>query len=228
IRVRTYLVSALGRIGKPASSAVGLLVEQAFEAEPAGVPPEVHAELRRTAVTSLGLIGNPEALPSLAKLLEDAMTVREVKVKIEGGKEKTLRQIKDLQMSRAAMTSLNHFGFERKSVLPTLVKATAIDQDQFVRCQAIHAIGQLDKELGPDLGGQRKAVLTVFRNGISDKINDVALASILALGELGREIIGADYEVVRDDLKRATRSPQRAISDAATNVLKKLADQQEK
>jgi HEAT repeat protein len=228
IRVRTYLVSALGRIGKPASSAVGVLVEQAFEPEPAGAPPEVHADLRRTAVTSLGLIGNPEALPALAKILEDAMTVHEIKVKGEGGKEKTLRQIKDLQMSRAAMTALNHFGFERKSVLPTLVKATAIDQDQFVRCQAMHAIGQLGRELGPELGGQRKAVLTIFRNGISDKINDVALASILALGELGREIIGTDYEVVRDDLKRATRSPHRAISDAANNVLKKIADQKDK
>ena len=71
-------------------------------------------------------------------------------------------------------------------------------------------------------------MLTVFRNGISDKINDVALASILSLGELGREVIGPDYEVVRDDLKRAARSPHRAISDAATNVLKKLADQKEK
>ena len=84
------------------------------------------------------------------------------------------------------------------------------------------------KELGADLGGQRKAVLTAFRNGMADKINDVRLASILSLGELGREIIGPDYEVVRDDLKRATRSPQRAISDAATNILKRLADQQEK
>ncbi|MBI1916124.1 MAG: HEAT repeat domain-containing protein [Planctomycetes bacterium] len=227
IRVRTYLVSALGRIGKPSSSAVDILVDQAFEAEPAGVPPQVHGELRRAAVTALGLIGNPEALPPLAKLLEDAMTVREVKVKDDRG-ERVLRQVKDLQMTRIAMTALNHYGFERKSVLPTLLKATAIEQDQYVRCQALHAIGQLGKELGADLGGQRKAVLTAFRNGMADKINDVALASILSLGELGRGIIGADYEVVRDDLKRATRAPQRAISDAATSVLKQLADQQEK
>ena len=68
IRLRTALVSALGRIGKPASSSVAILVDQAFEPEPAGIPPAVHGELRRTAVTSLGLIGNPEALPSLANV----------------------------------------------------------------------------------------------------------------------------------------------------------------
>lgn len=227
IRVRTALVSALGRIGKPASSAVDILIEQASQPRPAGVSPGTHAELRRAAVISLGQIGNPEALPALARLLEDAMTVTLEKVKDNRG-EHVLRQVKDREMSRVAMTAINRFGFERKSVLPTLVKATAIEQDDKVRCQALHAIGQLGKELGADLGGQRKAVLTAFRNGMADKINDVRLASILSLGELGREIIGPDYEVVRDDLKRAARSPQRAISEAAMTVLKQLADQQEK
>src|SRR5262249_50837710 len=151
------LVSALGRIGKPAAREAGVLIAQAFEAEPEGVPPDAHGELRRAAVTALGLIGNPEALPPLAKLLEQAMTIREFKVKDERG-EKIIRQVTDLQMSRAAMTAINRFGFERKEQLPTLLKATAIEQDQFVRCQAIHAIGQLGKELGVDLGGQRKVV----------------------------------------------------------------------
>ncbi len=227
IPVRTAVVSALGRIGKPASSAVDILIDQAFEAEPAGVSPKAHAELRRDAVISLGQIGNPEVLPSLAKLLDDAMTLTSRKVKDNRG-EHVLREVKDREMSQVAMTAINRFGFERKSVLPTLVKATAIEQDEKVRCQAFHAIGQLGKELGAELGGQRKAVLTAFRNGMADKINNVRLASILSLGELGREIIGPDYEVVRDDLKRAARSPQRAISDAATTVLKQLADQQEK
>ena len=138
------------------------------------------------------------------------------------------RGVCDVEPEGMPNDECHRFGFERKSVLPTLVKATAIEQDEKVRCQALHAIGQLGKELGADLGGQRKAVLTAFRNGMADKINDVRLASILSLGELGREIIGPDYEVVRDDLKRATRSPQRDISDAATSVLKQLADQKEK
>ena len=227
IRVRIYLVSALGRIGKTASQAVGVLVDQALEAAPADTPPEVHAELRRTAVTALGLIGNPEALPHLAKILEDAMTIREVRIKDEKG-ERVLRQVKDLQMSRVAMTAIGRFGFERKSILPTLLKALSIQQDQFVRCQAIHALGQLGKELGPDLGGQRKTVLPALRNGISDKINDVRLASILAFGEMGREVLGDDLKLVRDDLQRATRAPQREISEAASNVLKQLDAKPEK
>ena len=227
IRVRTYLVSALGRIGKTASQAVNVLVDQAFEAEPANTPPEVHAELRRAAVTALGLIGNPEALPPLAKILEDAMTIRETRIKDEKG-ERVLRQVKDLQMSRVAMTAINRFGFERKTVLPTLLKAMAIEQDQFVRCQAIHAIGQLGKELGPDLGGQRKTVLPALRNGISDKISDVCLASILAFGEMGRDVLGDDLKLVRDDLQRATRAPLREISEAASSVLKQLDAKPEK
>jgi HEAT repeat protein len=227
IRVRTYLVSALGRIGKTASQAVNVLVDQAFEAEPANTPPEVHAELRRAAVTALGLIGNPEALPPLAKILEDAMTIRETRIKDEKG-ERVLRQVKDLQMSRVAMTAINRFGFERKTILPTLLKGMAIEQDQFVRCQAIHAIGQLGKELGPDLGGQRKTVLPALRNGISDKISDVSLASILAFGEMGRDVLGDDLKLVRDDLQRAKRAPLREISEAASSVLKQLDAKPEK
>jgi len=155
------------------------------------------------------------------------MTIRETRIKDEKG-ERVLRQVKDLQMSRVAMTAINRFGFERKTVLPTLLKAMAIEQDQFVRCQAIHAIGQLGKELGPDLGGQRKTVLPALRNGISDKISDVCLASILAFGEMGRDVLGDDLKLVRDDLQRATRAPLREISEAASSVLKQLDAKPEK
>jgi HEAT repeat protein len=203
LRLRAYLVSALGRIGRPARASVSALVEVMNEPDLAGASLEQRrsqAELRRNAVEALGAIESPAALEPLARLLEKSMAAR------------------DGVMSRAAIVAINQFGLERRAILPVLVKALTAEQDTDVRCNAMHAVGQL----GRDLGGNRRTVISELRKGLKDKISDVRLAAILALGELGPDVLGDDLKAVKEELRLATRTGQKAIDEAAAATLKLL------
>ncbi len=220
VRIRHYAAVALGGVGRLAAPAVPALLEVLAEPEPAGAAPEAraaHADLRRAAVEALGAIGDDRAVAPLAKALDDAMTVTEVRIKDDRG-ERVVRQVKNVPLSRSAMSALNRFGIERKAVLPTLLRATGAEQDKFVRCDALGALGQLGRELGE----QRKAAIAALRRGVVDKINEVRLAAILALGEMGPEVLGDELKPVRQELQLATRAPQKAISEAAEATLKQL------
>ena len=121
--------------------------------------------MRRSAVEALGAIGHLSALEPLAAFFEKRVAAR------------------DAALSQAAISAINRFGLERRNVLPVLVKALAPGQDTGVRCQAMHAVSQL----GRDLGSSRKTVIAELRRGLKDKVSDVRLSAILALGELGRK-----------------------------------------
>lgn len=202
LRLRGYVVSALGRIGRGARAAVAALVEVMDEPDVADAAADVRktqVELRRSAIEALGVIESPAALEPLARMLDKSLAK------------------KDAVLSRAAVTAINQYGLERRTVLPVLVKALA-DPDRDVRCQAMHAVGQLGRDLGPN----RRVVIGVLRKGIKDQISEVRLAAILALGELGPQIIGEDLKAVKEELRLASRTGQKAIDEAAVATLKHL------
>lgn len=206
VRVRAYAVSALGRVGKEAQAAVPALVEILKEQDvPESLPEprKAQADLRRSAVEALGAIGHLSALEPLAAFFEKRVAAR------------------DAALSQAAISAINRFGLERRNVLPVLVRALAAGQDTGVRCQAMHAVSQL----GRDLGSSRKTVIAELRKGLKDKVSDVRLSAILALGELGAEVLGDDLPAIKAELKLASRSGQKAIDEAAAAVLKQLEKQ---
>jgi HEAT repeat protein len=204
VRVRSYAVIALGRIGTEARQAIPALVEILNEKDLPKSPAEpsrAQAELRRAAVEALGAIRHPSALDPLATFFEKRV------------------EAKDATLAQAAISAINRFGLERRNVLPVLVKALAPGQDTEVRCQAMHAVSQL----GRDLGSSRKTVITELRRGMKDKVSEVRLAAILGLGELGPEVLGDDLDAIKAELKLASRSGQKAIDEAAAAALKQLS-----
>jgi HEAT repeat protein len=206
VRVRSYAVIALGRIGKEARQAIPALVEVLKEEDVPQSKPEprrAQADLRRSAVEALGAIGDPAALDPLAEFFKGRV------------KEK------DAALAQAAISAINRFGLERRNVLPLLVEALAPGQDTEVRCQAMHAVSQL----GRDLGSSRKTVIAELRRGMKDKVSEVRLAAILGLGELGPEVLGDDLDAIKAELKLASRSGQKAIDEAAAAALKQLDKQ---
>jgi HEAT repeat protein len=108
-------------------------------------------------------------------------------------------------------------GAEGHAALPALLKALK-DTDQFIRSQALHALGQYGKELGD----QQKAVLKAMLGALDDSVLEVRLAAIEALGSLGAAGLGDDAKSVVDRLTEANRDPQKAIRDAAAAALKKF------
>ena len=203
VRVRSYAVIALGRIGKEAQPGISALLEILKEKDLPPSKPEprrAQADLRRSAVEALGAIGHLSALEPLAAFFTE---------RVKAG---------DATLAQAAISAINRFGLERRNVLPVLVAALAPGQDVGVRCQAMHAVSQL----GRDLGSSRKTVIMELRRGIKDKVSEVRLAAILALGELGSEVLADDLPAIKADLKLASRSGQKAIDEAAAAALKQL------
>lgn len=202
-RVRSYAVIALGRIGKEAQPAIPALLDILKEEDVPKSKPEAsraQADLRRSAIEALGAIGHLSALEPLAKFFEKRVAVG------------------DAALAQSAISAINRFGLDRRNVLPLLVKSLAPGQDVGVRCQAMHAVSQL----GRDLGQHRKTVIAELRRGMKDKVSDVRLAAILALGELGPQVLGDDLPAIKAELKLASRSGQKAIDEAAAAALKQL------
>jgi HEAT repeat protein len=209
LRVRLYLVSAIHRIGRPEGlPTVTALIDLLNEPEPAGLTPSdrpLLADVRRKTVDALGTLGDVAAAEVLSKMLDLALKTR------------------DVTIGRSSLTALTRLAGEKKSLLPALIKAMAPEpnllQDSYIRSGAMHAVGAL----GKDLGSYRKVVVEILRDGLGDKVSEVRLAAILALGELGPDVL-MDKE--RDDivtrLKVLRKSTEKAISEAAEATLSRL------
>jgi HEAT repeat protein len=120
------------------------------------------------------------------------------------------------------VTALAQLLGDKKALVPVLVSAMVPSadqlQDRFVRCQAIHALGQLGKELG----SERKTAIGNLRRCLTDKLSEVKLAAALTLGELGAEVIGEDAPAIISELQVLKKSPEKPIAEAAEAAIKRL------
>jgi HEAT repeat protein len=190
---RIQAALAIGRIGPP--EAVVAVSDLAAVLADTKTP----AVVRTAAAEGLSSFGQDaaEAVPVLAAILTSADA--------------------DTEVRRAAATALDQIGPAARPALAALVKAFK-DSDKFVRCQALHAVGRLGKELGSDSRGAITAILV----SLNDSVVEVRVAAIEALGNLGQEALGADAKAVTDRLLEATKDGQRPIREAAADALKKL------
>jgi HEAT repeat protein len=226
---RYAAAEALRRLGKDAAGALDKLQEVLLDAK-------VERGTRVQCALAIGRIGAPDALPALPALqtvLTDAKapaSLRKAVTEALGvlGKDAAVAAgalgdiltspASDVSLRRAAATALDSIGAEGHAALPALLKAIK-DTDQFVRSQALHTLGQYGKELGE----QQKSVVTAILSAMDDSVLEVRLAAIEALGALGAAGLGEETKAVAGRLNDATRDPQKAVRDAATAALKKVA-----
>jgi HEAT repeat protein len=227
--VRAKAADALRRLGRDARDAMPEL-RQALSDKTGDRVTRIQVAL------AIGRIGPPEALagvPELTEVLADPKTPKEVRTATaeslgQLGRDAAVGAIPALaaaltakdspvEVRRAAAAALDQFGPDARPALPALQKALT-DADKFVRCQAMHALGRMGKELGPETS----TVVTALLRGLDDSVIEVRVAAIETLGNLGSEALGADTKAVVTRLTEATRDSQKAIRDAAADALKKL------
>ena len=156
--VRRAAVFAVGRVepdDKPAAVAalVGVLSVKD------------DAELRRDAVTALGLLGTatPDAVGALAGLLTDP----------------------NVDARTAVIQTLGRFGPAAKSAGPDILKRLTTDSDAGVRVQAVRAIGQVS-------GVPTAELVTVLAERLrADPAAEVKVAAATELGGLGAVAVPA-------------------------------------
>src|SRR5262249_17635342 len=112
---------------------------------------------------------------------------------------------------------LDQFGAEAQPAIPALKKAVK-DDDKFVRCLAMHALGRI----GGGLGGETSDVVKLLLEAISDNVIEVRVAAIGTLGKLGTATLEAGLKVVKERLEKTKQDSERAVREAATDALKKL------
>jgi HEAT repeat protein len=122
-----------------------------------------------------------------------------------------LKDKQNLEVRRAAANALGQVGPGAAKALPEL-RVAVKDEDKFVRCHAMRAIGGLGKD-GAD------AVPEVIRCLKEDSNTEARVAAIEALGSLGLNVAEAV-----DALTAASRSSQTAIRDAALEALRKIQE----
>lgn len=222
---RTAAAEALRRIGKEARDALPELQKMVRNSK---------ADLlaRLQATLALGRIGGPEAVPALTEMVADKAAPAELrKAAAEAlgnlGKDgalsaNTLAAVlleRDAgpELRRAAAHALDQLGLDAKPALSALKKALK-DEDKFVRCFAMHALGQLGKESG----SENQEIVTGLLQGLNDGVAEVRLAAIEALAVLGPVGLGGDLAAVRERLKETLRDGQKPVRDAANDALKKL------
>jgi HEAT repeat protein len=206
--VRLNAAMALQRIGRPDGlPAVPELLAALREEAPANLSPEERRQLtdvRRQMIETLGALGDVAAAGLLRETVERSL------------------ETKDSTLGRAALVALTKLAGDRKPLLPVLVKVMAPApgqlHDQFMRCEAIHAIGGLGKELGD----QSKVVVPNLRAALGDKQIEVRLAAIYALGELGPEAVGEHVKPIVAQLMVLKRSSEKAVAEAAAATIEKL------
>ncbi len=211
LRVRAGLVRAVKSIGRPDGlPAVTVLIGVLGEPVLADLSLDERksvAEFRRNVVETLGVLGDLAALDVLTVTFNRAMDE------------------KDTALARASITAITQLAGEKAKLVPILLEAMKLQsgrlQDRFVRCEAIHTLGQL----GKDLGTHRKSVVAELSAALTDKLGDVKLAAILALGELGPEVVGEHTREVVAKLMVLKRSSEKPIAEAADATLKRLEKQ---
>jgi HEAT repeat protein len=190
---RVLCARAVGRIGVPDSLAALPALQDVL------VDARAPAELRTAAAETLGLFGK-DAAPAAGALGNTLTSARA-----------------DTPLRRAAAIALDALGPEGRDALPALQKALR-DEDRYVRCHALHALGGYGKELGPDT----RDIVTGILRCLDDSVLEVRVAAIETLGVLGREGLGGDAQAVADRLTDAARDPQKAIREAAAAALKRI------
>jgi HEAT repeat protein len=190
---------------------------------------------RINAATAIGVIGAPdaaEAVPVLRAVLGDAKAPSELRKTVAEtlgrlGKEGSA-SVPELagvlasadagvELRRAAAGALDQMGPDAKGALKALQKATR-DEDRFIRCLALHALGGM----GEGLGEQRKEVVTGLLRAMNDSVLEVRLAAIQALGSLGPDGLGEDKESVLGRLDEATRDSRPAVQEAARQAVDRI------
>jgi HEAT repeat protein len=208
VRVRAGLLGAVQAIGRPEGlSAVTVLIEILREPEPPAASLDERrkwAEVQRQIIETLGVLGDTAALDVLSKAFEDAMKTR------------------DIDMARSAINALTKLGGDRRALVKVLLGAVIPPadqlQDRFVRCQAIHTLGQLGKELGDN----RMTTVDKLALCLADKLSEVKLSAALALGELGPEVVGDRAEKIIKDLQVLKKAPEKQIAEAAADTIARL------
>jgi HEAT repeat protein len=190
---RVQCALAVGRIGAPeALPALPALKEVLGD-------PKAPVEVRKAAAEALGQFGK-DAAPAAA-VLGKALTTPGT----------------DLSVRREAAMALDTIGPDGRAALSDLIQALK-DEDKFVRCRSIHALGRYGKELGPDT----KNAVTALLRCLDDSVLEVRVAAIEAFGTLGAEGLGADVEAVTKRLTDTTRDSQKVVSEAAIAALNKI------
>ncbi len=193
---RALCALAIGRIGAPDGLPALATLQQVLADQRAP------AALRRAAAETLGLFGKDAS--SAASMLGTVLTTPAT----------------DVTVRRAAAAALDLIGPDGRAALPDLQKALR-DEDRYVRCHSMHALGGYGKDLGEDT----RAVVAEVLRCMDDNILDVRLAAIETLGVLGSgspQTLGENAKAVLDRLKEATRDPQKPVRDAAAAALKKI------
>jgi HEAT repeat protein len=190
---RVQCALAIGRIGAPeALQALGAMKEVLADSK-------APTDVRRAVCETLGLLGKDAA--GAAPVLGQSLTAPGT----------------DVSVRRAAAVALDEFGTDGRLAIASLKKALK-DDDKFVRCHAMHALGQYGKDLGP----HTRDVITALLQGMDDSVLEVRVAAIETLGILGAEGLGADSQAVLDRLTEATRDSTKAVSEAAAAALKRI------
>jgi HEAT repeat protein len=190
---RVQCALAVGRIGAPdALPALPALKEVVTDAK-------APFEVRKATAEALGQLGR-DAAPA-ASALGQALTAAGT----------------DYRLRREAAAALDAIGPDGRDALPDLIKALK-DEDKYVRCHSLRAIGRYGKELGPET----KTAVTALLRCLDDSVLDVRVAAIETFGALGAEGLGTDLKAVTERLTDATRDSQKVVSEAAASSLKKI------
>jgi len=225
---RTAAAETLRRLGTDARDAVPQLQEVLRDKS-------ADALMRIQVALALGRIGSPDALSALSALREvltDTTAPVDLRVAVCETVGKLGKDAVELvpilagvltetgarvEVRRAAGAALDQIGPDARAGLPGLKKALK-DEDKFVRCLAMHTLGQLGKELGAD----RKEVLTSLFQALNDNVLEVRVAALETFGNLGPDGLGDDLKAVIDRLMDTTRDAQKDVRAAAENALRKL------
>ena len=228
--VRMTAADTLRRLDKDAADAVPALLEVLKDRDAAPL-------LRMQTALALGRIGTPDAkpaLPALKEVIADAKAPLEVRKAVaetlgrfgqdaaEAAPQlaSALAPAEPTELRRQAMAALDKLGAYAQKAVKEIQKAMR-DDDRFVRCLAMHCLGQIGKDLDDDV---RKDVVKVLLEALADGSLEVRVAAIETLGTLGREVVGDAAEQVEKRLKELSKDSRDAIRDAANAALKRFGD----
>jgi HEAT repeat protein len=192
--------AALRRLGPDAREAL-LEIQQVLQDKATERATRVQCAL------AVGRIGAPDALPALKEVVGDAKAPFEVRKAAAEALGQLGRDAApaasalgqaltaagtDYRVRREATAVLDAIGPDGRDALPDLIKALK-DEDKYVRCHSLRAIGRYGKELGPET----KTAVTALLHCLDDSVLDVRVAAIETFGAQGAEGLGTDLKAVR-------------------------------
>jgi HEAT repeat protein len=152
-----------------------------------------------------------------AAVAESLEQLKKTNTALDLGTELSKTPANDLEIRRAAVKALDSFEGNCKPALENL-RAALKDEDKFVRCLAMHALGTI----GKDLGNERTNVVKDLFTLLDDRVLEVRISAIETLGNLGPDGVGEDRQAVVDRLTAATRDGNKAVRESAALAIKKL------